>query len=390
MSSDAGVQPDHVRLRVCLVKQKSTYDLYTKEVHDLAELAASSNWRTGPLGLWEAFDCEFRLVDDDGARECQLGKAQWGRYVQGWKLYDDTIAYAKAEDVDWSAYDIVVTIDVAVPTRVVRAFPQVLWCYYFIEGGISGIDNTYRGSPYFGYNVFLTHRLGQESLASDSRPVRQMATERRAVLDFPYYFLSSRTVQSLYEPCPRSGSLLSHQSRDALAPHESAALERLGPLRRDYPPAIASIHRLEVESKYFILHPRAAVRAGTQVVEAISAGCVVLGPSSRLWGYPDLIAENREQLNLEDILREYARLEEDGDELARVRSAQADRVDQWCYQIPGGNLALLYEAFRASRPSPMRQRFAEIRCSAGRPVWNSLERVRGLSKRLSRTRDCGR
>jgi hypothetical protein len=383
--SEVEVLPDHTRLRVCLVKQKSTYDLYTKETGDLRELVASSNWRTGPLGLWEAFDCEFRLLDDDGARECHIGETRWSKYVEGWKLYDDTVVYSKAEEIDWAAYDIVVSIDVAVPTRVIRAFPEVMWCYYFIEGGISGIDSTYRGSPYFGYNVFLTHRLGQKLLASDSRPVRQMVTERRAALDFPYYFLSSRTVQALYEPCQKSGACLGHQSRDVVTPHEAAALERLGPLRRDYPPAIASIHRLELESKYFILHPRAEVRAGTQVVEAVSAGCVVLGPPSRLWGYPALIAENRDQLEVEDILREYGRLEEDVDEYAKVRSVQAERVDQWCYQIPRRNLEHLYEAFRVSRPRRVRQQSAELRSSADRLMWNSRAQARRLLERFSPT-----
>jgi len=383
------VQPDHAPLRVCLVKQKSTYDLYTKETRDLAELVASSNWRTGPLALWQAFDCEFRLVEDDSASECQLGKADWGRYVEGWKLFDDARTYLKAEEIDWSAYDVVVTIDVAVPTRVIRAFPEVMWCYYFIEGGVTGIDNAHRGSPYFGYNVFFTHRLGQKLLASGSRQVRQMACERRAALDFPYYFLSATTVQSLYEPFPKSGAILSHQSREVVTALESASLERLGPLWCDYPAPIASVHHHEVESKFFILHPRAAVCAGTQVIEATSAGCVVLGPSNRLWGYPALLSENWEQLEMEGILREYRRLEEDVDEYARVKSMQATRVDQWCYEIPRRNLERLFEAFKVTRSRPMGQRFTELRSSAGRVLWDSRRRVRSLPKRFNRTTQVG-
>ncbi|MBN2404405.1 MAG: hypothetical protein JXE06_02360, partial [Coriobacteriia bacterium] len=184
--------------RVCVVKQHTTYDLFTRTGPDLPAIIASSNWRSGPIGLWEAFDTSARIVFEDPAAECQLGKQHWSQYVQGWELWPPGSTAHDADAVDWTQYDIVISIDVAVPTRIVRRFPSVMWCYYFIEGGPTGIDERFRGSPFFSYNVFLNHRLAKSLLTSDSAGPRQMRMSSRAVLDFPYYMQSARSVRKLY------------------------------------------------------------------------------------------------------------------------------------------------------------------------------------------------
>jgi hypothetical protein len=370
------------RLRVCLVKQHTTYDLYTKTGPDLRSIVASSNWRTGPLGLWDAFDCDFRIVYENPDPECLIGKTHWSRYVEGWDIWPAGGVAEQAEAIDWGSYDIIISVDVAVPTHIVAGFPETMWCYYFIEGGPTGIAEGFRGSPYFGYNVFLDHRMGEELLTAESPAARQMLRERRAPLDFPYYFLSSRSVDSLYEPRQRSGALLSHQSRGVISGPEIEAFERMGPLRRDYPPSIAAIHELEVASKYFVLHPQCAVRAGTQVMEAISAGCVVLGPPDRLWGFPQLLAENGPQVDVSAVLAEYSRLEADAEAYAKRRNEQASRVDQGCYELPRRNMELLYAMFRESKASRRRQRAAEWRSRAGAAIWRSATRVRHLPGHL--------
>ena len=115
---------ENKRHKVCLVKQNSTYDLYTRAGPTLEEILASSNWRSGPLGLWEAFDCAFRIVWENPEAECQIGKRQWGKYVQGWKVWPDNSRAEHANLINWGEYDIIIAIDVAVPSRIVRRFPR--------------------------------------------------------------------------------------------------------------------------------------------------------------------------------------------------------------------------------------------------------------------------
>ena len=351
------------RLRVCLVKQKSTYDLYTKETRDLRELVASSNWRTGPLALWQAFDCEFRLVEDDAARECQLGKADWGPYVEGWKLFDDTLTFSKADEIDWSAYDIVVSIDVAVPTRVVRKFPQVMWCYYWIEGGPTSLKTFAAGSPQFSYNVFLTHRLAKLPLTVRSREVRRMLSERRAVLDVPYYLLSSKNLLDLYsdrQEAPRTGICLSASSQSFVDDAELSDLSRFGDVRRPSGTLAGLLDDL-VGSKYFVVHPSAPAKCGNAVIEAVSAGCLALAPRRSLWGYPELTDSSLDYGSIGELLAILDRLEHDPGRFESHLAQQRARVDEWCFGLPVHNLAVLHKAFSESTGSLRSQKCGEKR-----------------------------
>lgn len=112
-------------LRVCVVKQHTTYDLFTRTGPDLRAIVESSNWRSGPIGLWEAFETTARIVYENPATECQIGKRHWSRYVEGWDVWPAGATAEDAAAVDWGSYDVVISIDVAVPSRIVARFPHV-------------------------------------------------------------------------------------------------------------------------------------------------------------------------------------------------------------------------------------------------------------------------
>ncbi len=347
--------------RVCVVKQHTTYDLFTRTGPDLPAIVASSNWRSGPLGLWEAFDTSARIVFEDPAPECQRGKQQWSQYVRGWELWPPGSTADDADLVDWAHYDVVISIDVAVPTRIVRRFPSVMWCYYFIEGGPTGIDERFRGSPFFSYNVFLNHRLAKSLLASDSAGLRRMRKSRRAVLDFPYYMQSARSVRKLHPQLadvPRTGVCLSHHSREVLRDGERAALARTGPVRTEWR-TIADIHRAELESAYFVVHPASKPSVGVALIEAISAGCLVLAPTDRVLGFPELLAPGLEFRTMDELLGLLESLENDPRTREGYRLQQERLVEEWCYRNPAHNLDMLLRAFRSSSVPSRRQIRAE-------------------------------
>lgn len=300
---------------------------------------------------------------EDAAPECQIGKRHWSHYVSGWDVWPIGSTADIAGSVDWAQYDVVISVDVAVPTRIIRRFPQVMWCYYFIEGGPAGIDDAYRGSPYYAYNVFLNHRLAKQPLVARSRSVRRMTRTRRAVLDFPYYMHSARSVQSLYPELsgtPRSGFCLSHHSRDSLTESERTALSAVGPVRTQWE-RISDIHRAELESKYFLIHPASRPTAGLAVIEAISAGCLALAPPHSLWGFPELLMPELRFTDMRGLIDVVTKLEHDRTLLTRMRAAQAQRVDRWCFENPAHNLKVMWTAFRKSSAAPRKQRRAEIR-----------------------------
>jgi hypothetical protein len=347
--------------RVCIVKQHTTYDLFTRTGPDLSAIVASSNWRSGPIGLWEAFETSARIVTENPECECRLGKRQWSRYVEGWDLWPAGSTAESADTIDWSEYDIVISIDVAIPTHIVRCFPSVMWCYYFIEGGPTGIDGPFRGSPFFAYNVFLNHRLAKSPLSPAHRSLRQMQTTRRAVLDFPYYMQSAHSVRTLYPELAtetRAGVCLSHHSRTVLTEREGAALAEIGPVRTEWT-TIADIHRAEIRSKYFVVHPAAEPMAGVALIEAVSAGCLVLAPVDRVWGFPELLTAGLDFQSVSGLLEIVHALESDHELYEEVRVQQESRVEEWCFRNPARNLETMLRAFRSSTAAPGRQRRAE-------------------------------
>ena len=380
-------------MKICLVKQHTTYDLYTKTGPDLRTMVASSNWRSGPVGLWEGFDCDFRIVWESPDRECQIGKRHWSQYVQGRIIWPEGSPAQAVGDVGWGLYDAVISIDVAVPTRIVRQYPRVMWCYYFIESGPQGIDGEFRGSPYYGYNVFLNHRLCKWPVMAGAAELAQIRDEKRCVLDFPYYLQSSHSIQDLYPELAaagRQGLLFSHHSYSVLSDEERKALLPFGPIWGGYK-TIAEIHKLELASRYFVIHPKCRPVAGTGVIEAISAGCLVLAPRRLLWGFPELLSEDLQYDDLSGLVGVLELLGRDPSKADAERRKQAEKVESWCYRNPVASLEAIYRAFSESKCSAATQRAAERRAYLrGRVSFTGFRAknlIRRLCRRLQQRRD---
>ncbi|KAF0232745.1 MAG: hypothetical protein FD177_2227 [Desulfovibrionaceae bacterium] len=349
-------------LKICIVKQTSCYDLFTKTGPNLIDIVNSSNWRSGPIGLWDLADCHVVIVNATTDRECTTGKKLWGKYVTNWTIWPEGGKAENVEAVDWSLYDIVIAIDVAVPTRIIRQFRTVLWCYYFIEGGPTGIDTIFRGSPFYGYNVFLNHRPAKFRLSRNSAQYMSMVRTKRAVLDFPYYIQSSTTIQNLYkhESITRNSCIFfSHHSYSVLQQSHRVRISRYGTILDSYK-SISDIHKLELRSKYFIVHPDSKPCAGLALVEAISAGCLALSPRDKLWGFPELIDAALDYSDFNQLLSILDRLESDLCLYDKALRQQKAKVDTWFFELPFDNLVLILEAFKRSNCSPLKQKIFEF------------------------------
>jgi len=382
-SGAQGATPSPSRLRVCVVKQNTTYDLYTRTGPDLRTMVASSNWRAGPLGLWEAFDCECRIVYESPDPECQLGKRQWGQYVEGWDIWPEGSTAERADDVDWSRYDMVVSIDVAVPTQIVRQHRRTMWCYYFIEGGTSAAETTFRGSPYFGYNVFFNHRHATTLLGHSSPVVRRMRREKRAMLDFPYYMMSSMTLRRIYsvsDEREKRGVMMSSHSLKAISPEERRRLELLCPIN-ERGEGVANVHLDALASEYCVVHPDTRPITGLALVEAISAGCIALAPRRLVVGFPNLIPDDIDYEDFSELLRVIQRLQNDPGLRLRTVQYQSAYVDRYLFDNPTANLETILRAFRDSNASARRQCRAEQRDKVLSDAMNLATKAKGRASR---------
>lgn len=55
--------------------------------------------------------------------------------------------------IDFSKYDIVISINICVPSYIVKQYTKVLWCYLIIE------NNMFCYKPYFNYDVVLNQNI---------------------------------------------------------------------------------------------------------------------------------------------------------------------------------------------------------------------------------------
>jgi hypothetical protein len=371
---------------VCIVKHKNTYDLYKATSSDLRTIVESSNWRSGPIGLWEAFNCEFKVVEESKDRECQVGKKQWGKYVVGWDIWPQGYHAEFPEMIDWNQYQVVIAIDIAIPTRIVKQYPSVMWCYYLIESGPLGIDTIHNGSPFYGYNVFLNQRLAKTKMNFSSSQARNISENRRAVLDCPYYIQSSNSIRKLYpefEDMPRNRITMSHHSYSVLTDSDVKLLNEYGNIHFGYK-TIADIHKMELTSKYFIMHPNSMPNAGLGVIEAISAGCLALAPSLKLWGFPEFVNPSMDYDNFEGLMRVLDTLESDQDLYNSEKAEQEAKVQEWCFENPISNLQLIFEAFQKGHCPRWRQSVSEKLSLGPGFVTKSIWRMKNLYKRLCR------
>jgi hypothetical protein len=365
-------------VRVCLVKQAGCYDLYTVTGGDAAALARSSACRSGPLGLWEwpGFTTDFRVLTDCGTEECRRGPREWAPFVAGKTFRAFTGVADDPWEVAWSEYDIVISVDVAVPEAVVRSHPAVLWCHYFIEGGPWGVKEQWADSPQYGYDVFLNHRPAAAALTSRSRAVRRLRRARRTVLDFPYYLLSDRTIADIYPAAEgRSGVCLASSSRDHLSEALRTALQRFGPLRLDYA-SPSELHQAMAASRYFVVTPGSPAKTGGALVDAVSAGCVVLAPSETVREFGQIVAPWLDCSGDAGLLGHLDALEGDAPRYDLARGGQAAIVRRTFWEYPLRNLQLLAETFAGVKAPVAAQHRSERLSRALAPLHRLPRRVR--------------
>jgi hypothetical protein len=262
-----------------------------------------------------------------------------------------------------------------------------LWCYYFIEGGTSGIDGDFWGSPFFGYNIFLNHRMAKQSVAEQDLCARRMVKEKRCVLDFPYYMQSRHSVKRLYgglSTAERRGAVFSHHSYKYLCPAEEVALDsRIGEVFRPER-KIAAIHQLELKAKYYLVHPNCEPMEGLGVVEAISAGCLAISPTTKLRGFSDLLNPSLEFKTFEELVVLLEHLEKDPKMYLRELEIQAEKMQLWMYELPAENLRQMHKRFKASACTPRQHRiynyFAKLIAGSRKSVLAVANPMRAIGK----------
>lgn len=273
------------QLKIALVKPDYLNDLWIAGTNaPLCHLAASTIMRTGPLALFEISDCDFYIVKSSeyfnksfyysqssihhkrALERAQLPIAVRTPEVQ---LCHSDFACC-ASSVDWSTYDIVFCIDDSIPQSLRDHATRVNGTTFICIPSEGNIPN-----HSFGYHAATTHNISKG------------CTSHGFLVDMPYTFLTSCTLESLIRTEGNSSQTFKHHvyiepntahntdqlyARYPFILHE---LERhnLEPtfISRDYWQNILNLN----QSLFFLKLSGRPIR-GSSIIEAISAGCPVL------------------------------------------------------------------------------------------------------------------
>ncbi len=341
--------------RIALVKQDVCEDLYcAASTASPRELLESTQLRSGPVALLSKLGARFHIVETVDAEECQIWQERardlhWDT-VEFFSSYRDRIPgcdygqrnFAVAPTaVDWSRYDIVISVDVAVPAAVTRQFPKTVWAYYvreikapsFAKGVVA---------PAAGQDVFLNHGFRWIPSAGAGH-----------VVEFPYHLQFSGCFHELFQlpwDQPRSGVFVDHHTLVIMSDDERKRLEQFGPVTG---PLLPAALRLEggksvpprrtmdpdlrtrlLESKYFLITPGQRRVHGTALVEAIAAGCLAIGSPEALQAHGFFFTPATSATTPAEARQRIERLEHDSALYEAELHRQRSLIDWLCYVRP--------------------------------------------------------
>lgn len=194
------------KLKVALVKQDVYADLYYCEYGNKKAFEKSLQ-RSGPMGLFSAFDVDVVLVSAEETSSIWKQKvtccghksfSEWDNVRKKKLFIDENIEKSQYElsipvdEIDFSIYDIVICIDACIEKRTIDNFSDILWAYYISEPCMNAYKDSLSGER-FGYDVFLNQMFRPES-----NPEYQL-TNTSTEIDFPYAFTFPYQYHELFK-----------------------------------------------------------------------------------------------------------------------------------------------------------------------------------------------
>lgn len=345
------------RPRILIVKQDVNEDLYCCPPDSPPqELVASTLLRTGPVSLLTDLNADFRIVTTVDDPECQVWQEratalQWDT-LEFFSSYRERIPgreYGQnrwsqpPEQINWSEYDIVISMDVCVPARITANFPNVLWCYYVREikapSYTASFDRAARGQ-----DVVLNHHYRL-------RPPDQSGH----VLEFPYHLQRPGCFHQLFERTEpsfeeRSGVFVDHHTMIELSAEERQGLTEFGCVAstlhagdREIIPTSERLARRTMDedlrsrllnSRYFLITPGQRMVFGTAMIEAIAAGCLVIGSPESLGRHAFFFTHRTAASDAAEAMNRMRSFDADSESAIAERRRQQQLVEYLCFVRP--------------------------------------------------------
>ena len=335
--------------RILFVKQEVLALLYCSSKDASAkELIFSSLKHTGPVGLFTKLRASACIVKTEAnAPECETwrevalssqtssiaeleslrhrpfkGGARGHRHAPG----EFSVS---CDSIDWEQFDIVVSIDISVPTRIIAKHPSLAWSYCISEPGLFPTYEDSHLAPVAGYDLFLNQMFR-----------RNPGSLRWHEIEFP---LNLQYYGCFHDLCgvpvdaseKRRGLFIESHTAETLTETQRHQLAELGPFYF-VSPGTEDIIRDLMRAKYFIRLGGRYLR-GNGMVEAVAAGCLVLGDAHEFMNH-DLFLPEHHVRSFDGLIRKLKALEADDDGYRRSVSKQRLLLDCYCFYRPAVEL----------------------------------------------------
>lgn len=340
--------------KIAFVKQVVYQDLYcSSSDSSISDIIFSSYKRSGPVGLFTKFDTDFYIVDVEKDPECNIWKekckpeniatyealktniSSWGQ-IAGHKFSQGHYS-RKCADINWEKYDIVITLDAAIPARITLKYPKILWTYYIGEG----VQPTFKASfkkPVKGYDCFLTQDCSLKT------------NNQSHIIEFPYhlqYFGCFHELLKIKEKDLKREGIYLETHTDMYFKSNNDQLQKLSNIcnvkRYMHGISLKEMIFNHLNSKYFIQFidsKKTKIRSGTRgnaVIQAIASGNLAIAKKENIKNI-DILTPNTLVNTFEDLIRVVNYFEKNPDMYKKELKLQRQKLNYLCFNRPMNEL----------------------------------------------------
>lgn len=337
-------------LKIALVKQEVYQDLYVcpHTENNPANILFSSQGRVGPIALMAELGADFYIVKEELQKETQiyrkviphiakhlhLLKAQTLDKIPGQEFKQPGSPHPNGEfavscyNIDWGKYDVVISINVSLPTQVVLQYPKTLFGYMIGEANMA------TGKARFGYDVTF------------NQMARGIVAEKCGVVDFPYTFVKGDTLEKIMQKhlgriSAKEGLFMEINSTKERP--VTCAPKHFKPLQDKGYNII--LHKQKIfdnllsiyDSKYFVKMGGRAIR-GNSVAEAVSLGSLAIMNRDEVI-HGELIIDECNVKTMDEMVKLIDYLEKNPEEYNNLLAKQREVLNKYFYEAPLQSLA---------------------------------------------------
>ena len=331
-------------MRIACVKSDVYQDLWVCDIsNNQLEIFKTSMMRCPPIGLLELCpETDFIILKESHEPPCQFNqnclpkenkvdlKFSKTRKNPTLPFLDETHHNDRTIDscshdvdsIDWSKYDIVITVNTCVPFRIIDTFPNVLWCYYVGEN-----------NDHLMYN-----KIGTYDIILNQDVTKQVPDFS---VGFPYSFIGPTTFERLLglSDEPKHGVFMeinNTQERPVVTiPKPFIDISHVAPIIIHSQDILVNLKNL-CRSKYFVKLLGRHIR-GNSVLEAVSAGSLVM-MDKRHVTFHELVGHHVECAD--DVIKAIVYYDANPDAYTTVIQKQRDTLQKLYFEEPMRKLVL--------------------------------------------------